>query len=278
MLISEAARNSSSVISISLRKTVAGIERDAAERGVADGARLLVDFLEHEVLVAGLFGLDGVPGDALDLALEGSPSKSVSVTPSRGEDGDVAIGEEVDVAGVVQDAGDVGGDEVFAFAQADDGGRPIARGDDLVGLVGGDDADGEGAGERATARRTASSSDSVLPDSAAERISCSIRWAMISVSVSVTNVWPSAVSSLLELQVVLDDAVVHDDDAAGAVAMRMRILFGGAAVRGPAGVADAVGAVDGCWRMTSSRLRSLPGARRSSRPFCPVPTAMPAES
>ena len=45
----------------------AGVERDAAEGGVADGAGLLVDFLEHEVLVAGFFGLDGVPGDALDL-------------------------------------------------------------------------------------------------------------------------------------------------------------------------------------------------------------------
>ena len=45
---------------------VAGVEGDAAEGGVADGSGLLVNFLEHEVLVAGLFGLDGVPGDALD--------------------------------------------------------------------------------------------------------------------------------------------------------------------------------------------------------------------
>ncbi len=48
----------------------AGVERDAAEGGVADGAGLLVDFLEHEVLVAGFFSLDGVPGDALGWALE----------------------------------------------------------------------------------------------------------------------------------------------------------------------------------------------------------------
>src|SRR5260370_545720 len=45
---------------------VAGGEGDAAEGGVADGAGLLVNFFEHEVLVAGFFGLDGVPGDALD--------------------------------------------------------------------------------------------------------------------------------------------------------------------------------------------------------------------
>ena len=46
-------------------------ERDAAEGGVADGAGLLIDFLEHEMLVAGFFGLDGVPGDALDVEGEG---------------------------------------------------------------------------------------------------------------------------------------------------------------------------------------------------------------
>ena len=38
------------------------------------------------------------------------------------------------------------------------------------------------------ARRTASSSNMVLPEFSAERISCSMRWAMTSVSVSVTKV------------------------------------------------------------------------------------------
>ncbi len=49
---------------------------------------------------------------------------------------------------------------------------------------------------------------------------------------------------LLEGQIVFDDAVVDDDERAGAVAVRMGVLFRGAAVRGPAGVADAEGAVD----------------------------------
>ena len=48
----------------------------------------------------------------------------------------------------------------------------------------------------------------------------------------------------LQADVVLDDAVVHDDDLAGAVAMGMGVLFRRTAVRGPAGVADAVGAVE----------------------------------
>jgi hypothetical protein len=48
----------------------------------------------------------------------------------------------------------------------------------------------------------------------------------------------------LEREIVFDNAVVHDHDSAGAVAMGMRVFFGGAAVRGPAGVSDAVGAVE----------------------------------
>ncbi len=48
---------------------------------------------------------------------------------------------------------------------------------------------------------------------------------------------------LLEREIVLDDAVVDHDDLAGAVAVRMGVLFGGTSVSGPARVADAVGAV-----------------------------------
>ena len=54
-----------------------------------------------------------------------------------------------------------------------------------------------------------------------------------------------ALQLFLQLEIIFDDAVVDDDDLAGAVAMRVRVFFGGTAVRGPAGVADAVGAVDG---------------------------------
>ena len=49
----------------------------------------------------------------------------------------------------------------------------------------------------------------------------------------------------LEGEVVFDDAVVDDDEGSGAVAVGMGVFFGGAAVGGPPGVADAKGAVDG---------------------------------
>ena len=49
---------------------------------------------------------------------------------------------------------------------------------------------------------------------------------------------------VLQVEVVLDDAVVHDDDLAGAVLVRMGVLFSRPAMRSPAGVADAVNAFE----------------------------------
>jgi len=99
------------------------------------------------VLVAGLFGLDGVPGDALGFEGAGRAVEVGEDDAGGGEGGDFAVLEEVDEAGVVEDAGDVGGEEEFAVADAEDGGWTHASGDELVGLVRGEDADGEGSGE-----------------------------------------------------------------------------------------------------------------------------------
>jgi hypothetical protein len=50
---------------------------------------------------------------------------------------------------------------------------------------------------------------------------------------------------VLEGEIVFYDAVVDDDEGSGAVAVGVGVLFGGPAVGGPAGVADAEGAVYG---------------------------------
>ena len=55
---------------------------------------------------------------------------------------------------------------------------------------------------------------------------------------------PFLLQLLLQIEIVLDDAVVDDDDAAGAVAVRVRVLLGRTAVRRPARVADAVLALE----------------------------------
>src|SRR4029077_6918877 len=48
----------------------------------------------------------------------------------------------------------------------------------------------------------------------------------------------------LQAEVILDDAIVYDDDLAGAVAMRMSVFFRGAPVSSPSGVANAIAAVE----------------------------------
>src|SRR5258707_1365155 len=49
---------------------------------------------------------------------------------------------------------------------------------------------------------------------------------------------------LFERDVILDDPVVHHDNFSGAIAMRMRVLFRGTSVSGPASVSDSVSAVE----------------------------------
>ena len=87
-----------------------------------------------------------------------------------------------------------------------------------------------------------------------------------------------ALELFLEFEIVFDDAVVNDDDFAAAVAMRVGIFFRGAAVRGPAGVADPVRALDGRFLNDFFEVAEL--ARRPANLKFPslVTTAMPAES
>ena len=125
---------------------LSGVLRNAAQGGVADGAGLLVNFLEHEMLVSALFGHDRVPGDVLHRTGDGLAVEVGELHAFRSDDREVAIAEEEQIARVVKDGGHVGGDKIFIFAKADDGGRTIARGDNLVRLVDGNHAEREYAG------------------------------------------------------------------------------------------------------------------------------------
>ena len=52
---------------------VVRLQQEPAAQGVGDGARLLVDLLEHEVRIAALLRLRGVPGDRARQPLERLP-------------------------------------------------------------------------------------------------------------------------------------------------------------------------------------------------------------
>ena len=241
---------------------------------VARGARLLEDFLLHEMFEAALFRHDGVPGDVLHRALHGRALEIHHAHALRRQHRDVPIGHEKNVARVIQHRGDVAGHEIFVLAEADHRRRAPARRHDFIWVARGENHQRVHAAQIVSrVLRTASSSGARL------LVILSTRCATTSVSVSVTNLWPCAISSLFQFHVVFDDSVVHHHDFARAIAVRMRVFFGGAAVRRPARVADAVDAVERARAgSTSSRLRSFPEARRISiSPFV-CTTATPAES
>ena len=226
-------------------KDLAGVQRDAAQRGVADGARLLPDFLEHEVLVAAFFRLDRIPLDARELALDGLAVEVGQLHAPGREDGHVAIGEKVDIARVVQNAGHVGGDKDSPSPTPMTTGGPERAATILSGS----------AAERTAQRKCAGEA----LDGAAHRIFQRDRRAGgfgillhlldqvgDDLGVGLGDELVALRGELaLQLQIVFHDAVVDDDDAARAVAMRVGVLFGGAAMGGPAGVADAEGALKG---------------------------------
>src|SRR5579864_930933 len=75
---------------------------------------------------------------------------------------------------------------------------------------------------------------------------------------------------LLQAEIVLDDAIVNDHDFAGAIAVRMRIFFGRAAMSGPACVADAVGALD---RLEADHFFQIAQLAFSAADLKPLPVA-----
>ncbi len=185
--------------------------------------------------VAALLGGSGVPVDVVPAALRRAcPSKSVIVDRVRGDRDDLVLAELDRVAGVLDEGGDVGAEEVLALAEPDDE-RGVAAGAD-------DDA---------RARRRARASRVKAPSSrratsrmaAVEVAGCARTRRRAGArrprcrSGSRTRRRPRR-GSALRLGEVLDDAVVDHRDPAVAAEVRVRVDVGRAAVGGPAGVAD----------------------------------------
>ena len=102
-----------------VEENATGIEGDASQRSFADGARLLIDFLEHEVLEAGLLRHNGIPGHMLYWALDGFPVEIRELHACGCDHGEVAIRQKENIARVVENCRNIGGNEVFIIAQAD---------------------------------------------------------------------------------------------------------------------------------------------------------------
>ncbi len=136
------------------------VQDDAAvdevpEQRVGDRGGLLGDLLEHEVLVAALFGGVQVPVDVEKSSTRGHVvAVEVGDAVAVGGDHDGLVLPEFDrVAGVPDERGDVGADEHLALADADHQRRRPPRRDDRAGLVGVGEHQGEVALEAAQHRQ-----------------------------------------------------------------------------------------------------------------------------
>ena len=149
------------------------------------------------------------------------------------QDGDLSVLEEDHVARVREDRRDVRGDEVLAFAEPDHDRRAIAHGDDGAGIGRGDDDQREQAAQPLQRSRHGGV-QAVLGQFEADQVRHDFGVGLGAECDAASLQFP------LQLEVVLDDPVVHENDAAALVAMRVSVLLGGTAVRGPARVTDAV--------------------------------------
>lgn len=221
------------------------LDREAAAEGVAHAIGLLVDFLEHVVREFPATDVFGGEFDLLDfvggsVAAEGGDFKFIGF-----EDGDFVVLEIDGFAGVGDHRADIAGEEVLAFAEAEDEWAAAAGTEEDSGDGGMNEGDAVGARD--------------TPEGAAEGLdesgfggghASAFEFAsdQFGENFGVGLGGEDAVFGfefLAEFLVVFNDAIVDECKLAGLVEMGVGIGFGDCAVCGPAGVADAEGAREG---------------------------------
>ena len=204
-------------------KSCGGVfEVHAPAQRVFDGARLLVDFLEHEVGILAALGIFGAEFEPADLDLGGVGAKVLHLEPLGGDGGDIIIVEVHHLPGVGDDRVGVAGQEMLAVADADDKGRASAGADHGVGLLGADGHEAvgpddftqcvaDGRGQRLRVEFPRAVLQVMLADKMSQHFSIGAG----------TEGVPGFEQPFLEAIVVFDDAVVDDGDLAGLVEVRM---------------------------------------------------------
>ena len=206
---------------------------DAGGSGLPDGTGLLVDLLEHEVLVPALLGGGHVPVHMAVFLLDGAHLAVVYPDALSTENGQLAVVQIGDVPCVADDGRHVGGDHVLSLTEAQQQRRILPGAQQTVRVVGADDAQSIGP------VHGVEHPDHGLKDVAAVGI---VVVQQLGYHLRV-RLGPKAVALveqlLLQLGVVFDNAVVYHSDAATLAHMGVGVDVIGLPVGGPAGVTDA---------------------------------------
>ena len=211
--------------------------RQAAFEGVGDGGRLLEDFFLHVVFVAAFADEVARLFAFVDGARDFRAARVIDLAMVAGDARQVVFLQGDEAAGDGQQREDVGGGEVFADAEADDHRRAVARGDDFVGAVGGDDGDGIRSAQAGGGVAHGTQQVVMLAVVAVDEVGDGF-----GVGVGGEGVARRA-QFVADFLVVFDDAVVDDGDS-GAAHVRVGVGFARHAVCRPTGVGDAAVAVD----------------------------------
>ncbi len=212
----------------------------ATAEGVLHRARLLKDFLEHEVRVFAPLGIFGLKLKLADLHLGGVRPEIQDVKPLARDGGHVVVVQKNHLARVRHNGVGIAGQKIFPIANADDQRRTTPRTHHHFRLFGADHRDAvraddfaervaHGLGERIQLRLLPAAFRVMLPDQVREHFRIGAGMKLV----------PGLEQALFELIVVFNDAVVNDGDLAGLVEVRMGILITRWTVRGPAGVGNA---------------------------------------
>ena len=232
-----------------LRKIDFSVPEDAVQR-VAHGGWLLVNLLEHKMLVPALLGGLGVPGDFGGFMLHDVAVQVVEGDGPRRQPRNLEILDEVNRAGIGQNGRNIGGQITLPAGNAEHHGAVLPGDKDLAREV--LEHQGEGIG---TAHPDHGTGDSVhRPDFVLFVVVIDEFYHNFRIGFGIEAV-VMAQELRFQLHIVFDNTVVDTDHVGfhrsgtgtGAVAadMRMGVGLAGFAVGCPAGVADAAGAFQG---------------------------------
>jgi len=134
---------------------------------------------------------------------------------------------------VVQDGGHVRSNKEFVLAQSDDDGRAGTGGNDLIRVGGSNHADRENARDILQSFPNSIfeiTAGKIFFDKMGEDLCVGLRFEPV----------PLGCELFPELQIIFDNAVVNDNDFAGAIAVRVCVFFRGPSVRSPSRMSDTV--------------------------------------
>ena len=206
---------------------------DASGDGAAHRRRLLIDLLEHEVVVTALFRGVHIPVDVTVLLVDGPAALVVDTDTLRRDDSQLAVIHIYHVTGVPQQRRHIRGQEVLPPAAAQQQRRILSCGDDPVRRVGAQDTQRIGSlhpGEHLVHRLEHIAALAVIPG---QQLGHHLRIRLGHERAALLD------QLLLQPGEILDDPVVHHGELSIAADLRMGVHLIGLAVSSPPGVADA---------------------------------------